>query len=579
MAAAMGLRGEGGVREWHAKNVAMAQLSFHFETPAQSLRHEDVALVTQSRLDNRDDLVPTLRRHGVTPQSSDAEVILAAYRHWGTDCAARLIGDFTFAIWDDAEQQLFAARDPMAMRPFYYHLTPERVAFASAIGPLLTLPETPKKLNEAAAAVYLSGPFGRADWTLFEGISQLPPAHTLIVTPSEHRTWRYWEPDLSKTVRLHDDREYAEGFRTYFVRAVKDRLRTASPVGVALSGGVDSSCVAATVGWLDRQDVRAYAWAFANPELATGDERATAQLTTDAYGLTLTPVFGDDAWPLSHLEAHGPELEDPYFWFVQTLNDRVYQNARRDGVGMLMTGDRGDEVVGDWLYDYPGWLRAGRMREVMHDLRCHHLATGESYRSIAKRQFLPPHLTRGGFRPAPAPWVNAELSQRVNLPALLAEQNVPTSPRHARAQRIFGVAAANIIAFTERRMARYGLELAAPWSDRRLAEYILSIPQWRVQSLSQPKRIAKEALRGILPEAALARVAKTTQEPLYDLGIKDKAHAVIADLTENSVAAQYGLLEPAAVRAAHARYLEGKPVQHDYWWALILELWLRRYWT
>jgi asparagine synthase (glutamine-hydrolysing) len=120
---------------------------------------------------------------------------------------------------------------------------------------------------------------------------------------------------------------------------------------------------------------------------------------------------------------------------------------------------------------------------------------------------------------------------------------------------------------------------ADPYADRRLAELVLALPAWQVQRRSEPKRLARRALTGIVPEAARTAAAKNIPSQLYDTGMRDRASATIDALLTASIAAQHGWLDLEAVRAVHDRYRRTGEATHDYWWVLTTELWLRRWWT
>ena len=117
----------------------------------------------------------------LTNEKGDSLLILAAYQEWGESCPEKLLGDFAFAIWDSKQQQLFAARDPMAMRAFYYRCEPKRLLFATEVKQILAVPGVPVEIFEPAVAAHLAGPYAPLDWTFYTGISQLPPAHALLV--------------------------------------------------------------------------------------------------------------------------------------------------------------------------------------------------------------------------------------------------------------------------------------------------------------------------------------------------------------------------------------------------------------
>ena len=269
-----------------------------------------------------------------------------------------------------------------------------------------------------------------------------------------------------------------------FTTAVAARTATSGPVGVLLSGGMDSARFTATAGWLRESDgthaeVRTYSWAFADAELQAADERVVSDVIVERYGLPATGVRGDGEWPLSQYPAHGPHRDDPFVWVYQGLIDRSLAMARDDGAVVMLTGDRGDEVTGDWVFDELGLLRRGRLREVAEDVR---LAAGRSGRRSAVRStILRPgwRAVRRSRRPTDvrpaAPWVPADLARRVDLDDVIAEQCSPVlfdgPARSARAGRIFmPQGSADRPPSRAQRPRCTGLGTADPFSDRRVVQ-------------------------------------------------------------------------------------------------------------
>jgi asparagine synthase (glutamine-hydrolysing) len=174
-------RGPDGIHYRTCGQAGFAHLALHI-TPESVRERQPLAgpegqalLVADARIDNRDDLIPILAEKELLagPEATDPEIILAAYRLWGTECPAHLLGDFAFAMWDASQQHLFAARDPMAMRAFYYRWDPRRFLFGTEVKQILAAPEVPARIFEPAVAAHLAGCFHHLDWTFYEGIAQL----------------------------------------------------------------------------------------------------------------------------------------------------------------------------------------------------------------------------------------------------------------------------------------------------------------------------------------------------------------------------------------------------------------------
>ena len=319
MARAAAYRGPDGISFWLGEGVGLAHLALHV-TPEQQrerlplvVEHAGLALVADARIDNRAELIAILglKRHLAARHPTDAELILAAYQRWGTACAAHLLGDFAFAIWDARERRLFAARDAMNMRALYYRTESQRLLFATDGAQILALPEVPVRIFEPAVGAHLLGRFDRLDWTFYEGIAQLPPAHALVANTMGVRTWRYWEVDPEARIEYTDERQYVEHFVDLFSEAVRCRLRSAYPAGVLLSGGLDSGSVASMGGWLRQQPgggdlapLRAYCFAFES--LPECDERSISDGIVHHYDLPMTAISAETAWLLWNYPAHTP---------------------------------------------------------------------------------------------------------------------------------------------------------------------------------------------------------------------------------------------------------------------------------
>jgi len=577
------------------------------------------ALAADARVDNRAELAGLLGagRLPVGRAPTGAELILAAYGRWGEGCAGRLVGDFAFALWDPGRGRLFAARDAMGMRPLYYRL--EAGGTGGGGGRLLFATEAKQLLAAAGGAgaspfepaigAHLVGCFGPLDWSFYEGVSQLPPAHALSFGDGGLKVWRHWEADPQRRVVCASEEEYAERFLWVFGEAVRCRLGDRRPAGLMLSGGVDSGSIASVGGRLVRggevrgAGLRAYSWAFGGG-LSGADERGVSSRIAGHYGIPVREVAAAGAWPLAGYPRHGPDRDDPLIWVYQPLIEKTLAAAREEGMGTVLSGDRGDEMVGDWIFDLPGMLRAGRAGGVLEDLRELGRWTGLPLREVAKGYLLRPFLatlwpqgttewlrrplrgTLGRPHPrAPYPgWLRPEFARRIGLDEIVRSNEDPHSnmrnpARRRRYQLIFAYMHMRGVVWSNRTWARFGLGFADPWSDRRLAELVLAMPQWRVQRPAEPKGIARRAMRGVMPEDARRCVGKIEPVSLFDRGFKDRSRETVMDLITNSQAAARGYLDEDALRRRYLSFLRGEPQPFDFWWALTLEMWLRRYWA
>lgn len=179
---------------------------------------------------------------------SDSETILAAYEKWGEDCVDHFIGMFAFAIWDERNKRLFCARDRLGIKPFNYAFVHGNFLFASEVKALIAA-GLPVRPDWQVWSTYLQhGLYDHGENTFFEGVKALRPGHILVWESGQIRTRKYWDvtPETSPLLDVSDD-EAAERLRTLIADAVRLRLRSDVPLGLNLSGGLDSSCLLAFV--------------------------------------------------------------------------------------------------------------------------------------------------------------------------------------------------------------------------------------------------------------------------------------------------------------------------------------------
>jgi asparagine synthase (glutamine-hydrolysing) len=591
-------RGPDGVGLHVDGQVGLGYLSQHV-TPesvreVQPLVVGDVVVVADARIDNRRELGSWLGRKAA--ECTDVELILAAYREWGVECAARLVGDFAFVVWDGGRRRLFGARDALGMRSLVYRAEAGRTLFATEVKQILAVPGVPARIYEPAVGVYLSGPYMPPEWTFYEGIERLGPAHALVVEGGEKRVWRYWDVDPGHRIRYRREEEYAEHFLEVFREAVRARLRSVHPVGLLLSGGVDSGSVAAVAGSLVKSgeaecpEFRAYSFAF--EELTECDERAVSGPLAAHWGIPVTDVPADDLWPLKDYPEHGPDRDDPYLFVYQPLLDACLDAARADGCATLLSGDRGDEVVGDWIYDETGLFLAGRWGTLARELKAAPEGKRRRLHRSLRSDVLGPLLGRwmptisssgaGVERPTIPPWVRRDFASRVDLESILAGAAHLTahqaSPHVRRRERITNPAATWRALGEERRRARQGTVYCDPWSDRRVTEYVNAIPQHEVNRRSEEKRLARRATRALIPSRIRARLGKTEPDALFDRGFRDTGLAVARELLDDPLVARRGFVDADGLRSSYDLFLRGEPVRYDFWWPLTLEMWLRAHW-
>lgn len=474
------------------------------------------------RLDCRPELEAMLAQAGrkVRRAASDPELILHAYAAWGESCVQHLRGDFSFAIWDAPRKSLFCARDHFGVKPFYYAALGALFIFSNTLDCLRLHPEVSDELHDPAIADFLL--FGLncdGATTTFRDIRRLPPANFLCVSVEGVRTERYWSPPTDGRIRYRRAAEYVEHFQVLFRQAVADRLRT-SPVGILLSGGLDSSSVAATARELSANsaapvDLRAYTVSyeslFADLDPVNAREVAEFLRLPIRYlpmgGLRLFERWGDP-------ELRSPEpVDDPLFAGLFDQFRAIAADCR-----VVFDGEGSDNLMHFEMWPYARdllrrseWQRL--ITEGLHYLRVRPFP----WRGI--RQRIRQVLGTDPHAPVFPPWLAPDFAQRLDLEARWRSDGLP---RVVPAHPLLPTAHASLSLPQWTRMfeladpgvTRCPVEVRYPFLDLRVVNYLLSLPPfpWAFQ-----KRLLREAMTGHLPES-IRRRRKTplARDPLVE---------------------------------------------------------------
>ena len=568
--------------------------------------------VADARLDNRGECAAAIRRPGAE-QATDAELMLGMLCLPGGAAPGRLLGDFAYALWDERSGELRLARDAMGVRSLYYRVEPRRVLFATEAAQILAADGVPRRLNEHAVAWHLAGMQTPPGCLFYEGIEEVRPGEEVTIAAGRApEVTAFWSPDPERCLRYRDEREYADELRELLTEAVRCRLRTTSPAGISLSGGVDSSTVASVAGWLHGREpgvpaMRAYSWVFT--DLPECDESDNIHRVADHFGIPVTAIPAEETYPLVDEAANWPHEDDPFTSMFQPFMHRALAAAAGDGVALMCYGFRGDVMCGGNVNDVPGMLRAGHWRQAREELGALSRVMSLSPAATLRRYLMEPVLAdllpsrarvagrralqrrggrpQAGARTGPAARAAAHVRDdflaRAGLPSLEPVREAAKAwPRIAARHRyihVFSPLVLRGVMYAERVAAAHGLAIADPWSDRRIADFILACPQHCVDTAVEVKRLARRSVEGIMPPDAIRAASKVSPEPLYLEALRRQAHDTVTDLITDSRCADLGFIDEARLRDRFARFASGEAPTFELWPTLCLELWLRRYWS
>ena len=516
----------------------------------QPIANEDetIWIVFNGEIYNYPDLRDELTRQGHRHRThTDTEVVVHAYEQWGDSCVERLNGMFAFAIWDGRRRRLLLARDRVGIKPLYYRLEGQRLVFGSELKAILRAPDVPREIDISALRDYLALEYVPSPKTILRGIHKLPPGSVLSWHQEHggHAITQYWDVDLQASERngsprsLDDD---AEALHSVLREVVRKELISDVPVGVFLSGGIDSSTVAAMMAELSPGNVNSFSIGFAD---ASFDEsrharRVAQHLGTNHRELTLEPEAVLDLIPTVTAALDEP-LAD-----ASIIPTYLLCRFAREHVKVALGGDGGDELFAGYptlqahrialVYNrLPRFLRrtvfpamANRVPTSMDDISTdfrikrfvngallpladRHLAWLGAFNSRERDQLLRPDLEEGGSaasEPDIASWFpDQDLADPLNrilyLDMKLYLEN-------------------DILVKLDRASMLASLEARVPLLNVELIEHVASLPlSLKLRGL-RTKFLLKRAMAGRLPADIVHRkkkgfgipVAKWFQGPL-----------------------------------------------------------------
>jgi len=527
-------RGPDGSDVFIGNRIAMGHWHF-WTTPEEVEERQPLTLdgmpfriVFDGRIDNRPELLSQL---GMTSSDeallSDAALVLHAYARWGADCLQHFIGEFAFAIFDERRAELFCARDALGDRTLFYSIKGARFVLASEPWAVAGADTSASQLNETAVAHYFALKATEDGQTLFKNVYELMPAHGMIINASGQRSWRFWQPDPSRKIRGRSDAEYAEEFRSLLDESVRCRLRSNTPVGVLMSGGLDSTSVASLAARrLAPTPLTTISYVF--DEWKDCDERIYIDAMKSRWNICSIQIPCDDAWPFKNWSdwPHNPNYPEgnPY----RLLKERAYARAGQAGLRVLLTGGFGDHLYSagvDWLADL---LVERRLVEAVRELSLYFRYAGLRWtfqsgflQRVAKRWLAAvPGGQKIKRRRTVSAWLTSFSDQQIFGGSSDAE------PGFGPYENMLGPTAALSSSAEIFHASRHALELRHPYRDRRLVEYVLSLPAYQLYYHDLNKRVLRSAMQGILPDIIRFRLQPTSLGTLFLQGVKREKSAV-----------------------------------------------------
>jgi asparagine synthase (glutamine-hydrolysing) len=471
-----------------------------------------VWLLGDVRLDGREELRKRIEQHGemTSADATNEELILRAWRLCGEKSFGSLIGDFSFALWDSEAKQLWCARSLLGARPFFYAHAGGQLIFSNTLNTLRLAPEVSAKLD-----LHFVGDFLLQSWcpdperTAFCDVRRLPAGHVLHFANGEARVRPYACLPIEEPLRFKRREEYIEVFRSHLQEAVKDRLPN-GPAAFFMSGGLDSTSVAATAGKVQaergvRDSLRAYAVDYS--PLFDDEEGKFASIAAQHIGIPIEILSGGSCEPFGRWDEMGLKTPEPCAEPFLALHVEHYRHVA-SRARVVLSGDGGDDILTGRAWPYLVLLlQRGRL-----DMAAR--AVGEY---VLRHGRLPP--LRAGLRvrlqrwmgraketAEYPPWLEPSFEKDLDLRERWQELQKPAKEDHplhpVGYASLSGAYWPSVFENEDAGWTGVAVEARAPLLDQRLIRFLLRVPPvpWCMN-----KELLRDSMQGLLPEEVRLR--------------------------------------------------------------------------
>jgi len=565
----------------------------------QPVHNEDQTIwaVFNGEIYNYQELTDLLKRRGHQFYThSDTEVLVHAYEEFGEEFLQHLNGMFAIAIWDENKQRLLLARDRTGIKPLYYAFHDGALIFGSELKTILTYPGFPRNLDLVALNEYLSFEYVPTPRSIFQGISKLPPGHFLLTGGNgEHRITQYWDVNLARSEGIQPRRlaDYEAELLDVLRDVVQKEMISDVPIGVLLSGGIDSSGIAAIMADLAPGKVQSFSIAFDDPSF---DESRHARdvanyLGTEHHELTLKPSDAIDMLP----EIAG--MMDEPLGDGSLVPTYFLSRFARQHVKTALGGDGGDELFGGYstlqahrLVEYYEKLMPNIARLRLMPWLVNKMPT--SYDNISldfkMRRFISgrgiPHIVRhhrwlGSFTP--------EQKRKLIMPSVQIQEkdtyDIAYQHLHAcRAKDMLNqilyvdmklYMEGDILPKVDRASMANSLEVRVPFLNHTLVEHVAKLPHGLKLNGFTTKFLLKKALKGSVPPSILKRGKKGFGMPVAKW-LTGPLRPLAEEMFSESRLKRDGFFDPGIVRGLFDDHMSGRVDQRKLLWTLMsFQLW------
>lgn len=525
--------------------------------------------------------------------SSDTEVLLNSYIHWGEDCLHRFNGMWAFVIYDTLEDTIFTARDRFGVKPLYYWLSEDKtIHLFSEIKQITSLPYWSSNLNKERALDFLIySQMDHTDETLFKGVFQIPPGHFAILTKErkisypkiETQQWYYLN---EKGVNI-DYKTAKINFKSLFFDAVKLRMRSDVSLGTCLSGGLDSSAIVCTIDKIkDEKSIQKTFSALSESEKY--NEKKWVDIVvqnTKVQGFTTSPTFENFKESTEKLHWH---QDEPYLSNSLVMQWEVFKLASNQKVKVMLDGQGADEQLGGYtgfiIYHMLYLLRTFKWNQLIREFRgankYHGWSYGNSILSVLK--FAVPQRIKGIFKKISnteiPDWVNISIFKEVKIQHPFEGLNLKNhSVRSTSVGQVKAVNLQKLLHWEDRNSMAHSIESRVPFLDYRFVQFNISMPDSYKINEGRTKYILRTSMEGVLPDEIINRHDKIGFISPEEYWLKNKHTEYFRDLLKRAVIDSKGIVNENILEKFENIVLGKEPFDLTIWRVISFSIWLKMF--
>ncbi len=510
---------------------------------------------------------------------TDTEVVLNSFIEWGEDCLNRFNGMWALVIYDREKHELFCARDRFGVKPFYYYHNKEQFVFASEIPALLsTLRKKPTVNKEVMFDYMVYNRTDQSELTFFNEIKKLQHGHSIRINICENNIKPVKWYDLRSRLENATPFPDVASFRETFNSAISLRLRSDVPVGVCLSGGLDSSSIVSTLlKTFERSDINTYSAVYGNGQ--TGDESEFINefspfIKNMNYIAPTADSFYRDLYKF--VDTHAEPFPSTSIYAHYKVMERA-----KEHVTVTLDGQGADEEMGGYHYFfgffYKELLTQFRFLKLIQELRCYWTNHHSLYGFKTFLYFLLPGWLKTNLRISEKGYLTKDFSGQ-KFHSMISNELYGSGDMNMALFNHFEYKLEHLLKWQDLNSMRFSIEARVPFLDYRMVEGLLTINSDQLISKGMTKTILREAMKGILPENLRLRKDKVGFDTPQNEWFRTKQfNSLVTEILRSYSFRDRNIIDVDKATELYKKHLNGSiDISKEIWKWINLELWLRK---